>query len=112
MNFRYALRSIRKNPLVSMIAILSLALGIGANTAIFSLLDQLLLRMLPVENPQQLVRLASRGEEIGATWGPDMMSYPMYRDFRDQATVFSGVLAWYATPASLGANGRTERIRS
>jgi hypothetical protein len=68
--------------------------------------------MLPVESPRQLVQLASRSSEIGAKWGEDRMSYPMYRDFRDQATAFSGILAWYATPASLGYGGRTELIRS
>ena len=112
MKFKYALRSARKNPLVTTVAVLSLALGIGANTAIFSLIDQLLLRMLPVEGPQLLVQLAARGPYYGAQWGEDRMSYPMYRDFRDKATVFSGVLAWYAAPASLGYGGRTELIRS
>ncbi|PYS20431.1 MAG: multidrug ABC transporter substrate-binding protein, partial [Acidobacteria bacterium] len=112
MNFKYALRSARKNPLITTVAVLSLALGIGANTAIFSLIDQLLLRMLPVAGPQQLVQLAARGPYYGAQWGEDRMSYSMYRDFRDKATVFSGVLAWYAAPASLGYGGRTELIRS
>ena len=77
MNFRYAFRSIRKSPLVTITAILSLALGIGANTAIFSLIDQLLLRTLPVQSPRQLVQLVPRGPEIGAMWGEDRMSYPM-----------------------------------
>jgi putative ABC transport system permease protein len=112
MNFKYALRSIRKNPLVTVIAIVSLALGVGANTAIFSLLDQLLLRLLPVHNPQQLVQLATRGPLFGSSWGEDRLSYPMYRDVRDRNGVFSGVLAYYATPVSLGHGGRTERIRS
>src|SRR5262249_34187237 len=72
----YALRSIRKNPLLSGIVIVSLGLGIGANTPIFSLLDQLLLRLLPVENPHQLVQLATRGALFGASWGrgPDVLS--------------------------------------
>ena len=65
--FKYALRSIRKSPLVMAIAIISLALGVGANTAIFSLLDQLLLRLLPVDNPQQLVQLATRGPLFGSS---------------------------------------------
>jgi putative ABC transport system permease protein len=112
MNFRYALRSLRKNPLLTGIAIVSLGLGIGANTAIFSLIDQLLLRLLPVDNPQQLVQLATRGPLFGASWGDDRLSYPMYRDFRDRNAVFSGVLAYYATPISLGYGGRTERLRS
>src|SRR5215471_15925963 len=110
--FKYALRSIGKSPLVMAIAIISLALGVGANTAIFSLLDQLLLRLLPVDNPQQLVQLATRGPLFGSSWGEDRLSYPMYRDIRDRNGVFSGVLAYYATPVSLGYGGRTERIRS
>src|SRR5262252_1747819 len=110
--FKYALRSIRKSPLVMAIAIISLALGVGANTAIFSLLDQLLLRLLPVDNPQQLVQLATRGPLFGSSWGEDRLSYPMYRDIHDRNGVFSGVLAYYATPVSLGYGGRTERIRS
>jgi predicted permease len=112
MNLRYALRSIRKTPLITTFAVVSLAVGIGANSAIFSLIDQLLLRMLPAENPQELVQLSQTGPEIGAMWGQDRMSYPMYRDLRDKASAFSGVLAWYATSASLGHAGRTELIRS
>ena len=80
MNLKHALRSMRKNPLVTIVAIASLALGIGANTAIFSLVDQLLLRTLPVENPRQLVQLAQTGTEIGSMWGDQRMSYPLYRD--------------------------------
>src|SRR5437762_11747478 len=68
--------------------------------------------MLPVESPQQLVQLAPSGPEIGATWGDDRMSYPLYRELRDKADAFSGVLAWYGTPASLAHEGRTELIRS
>jgi predicted permease len=112
MNFQYAVRSIRKTPLVTVIAIVSLGLGIGANTAIFSLVDQLVLRLLPVENPVQLVQLAPRGPLYGASWGEDRMSYPMYRDLRDKNSVFSGVLAYFATPVHLGYGGTTERVRS
>jgi predicted permease len=112
MKLKYALRSIRKNPLVTTIAVLSLAIGIGANTAIFSLIDQLLLRTLPVDDPRRLVQLAQNGQEIGATWGEDRMSYPMYREMRDKATAFSDVLAWYTTASSLGYGGQTELIRT
>ena len=111
-NIRYGIRLLTKNKVFTAVGVLSLALGVGANTAIFSLVDQLLLRMLPVENPEQLVQLAPDGQEIGAMWGPDRMSYPMYRDIRERAPAFSGVLAWYATPASMSHDGRTERIRS
>jgi len=73
-------------------------LGVGANTAFFSLIDQLLLRPLPVERPQQLVQLATRGPLFGSSWGEDRLSYPMYRDIRDSNIVFSGALAYFAAP--------------
>src|SRR5215467_8188047 len=70
-NFKYAVRSLVKNPLVTTIAVLSLAVGIGGSTAIFSLIDRLLLRMLPVERPEALVQLAARGPYYGGQWGDD-----------------------------------------
>jgi len=64
-DIKYAFRSLRKAPLFATVAVLSLALGIGANTAIFSLLDQVLLRLLPVENPKELVLFIMRGQHYG-----------------------------------------------
>ena len=110
-HIRYALRSFRRNPLLVVVAVLSLSLGIGANTAIFSLIDQLLLRSLPVRDPQQLVQLAARGAHPGSNWGMNAMSYPMYRDIRDKAEVFNGVMCRFSMPLSLGHQGQTERIR-
>src|SRR5579862_5514739 len=96
-DLRYAVRNLRKSPVFTTVAILSLALGIGANTAIFSLLDQVLLRMLPVKNPQELVKLyPARGSFSGSQrCNGDCLSYPSYRDLRDQNRVFSGILARY-----------------
>ena len=68
-DIRYAARVLAKNPMFSSIAILTLALGIGGNTAIFTLLDQVLLRLLPVKEPQQLVLLTMRGHHYGNNWG-------------------------------------------
>src|SRR5579863_4123917 len=89
---RYSLRAIRRSPLFASVAILSLALGIGANTAIFTLMDQLILRQLPVKNPDQLVMLFQRGAHNGSNMGDRMHSYPIYQDFQQKAAPFSEVL--------------------
>lgn len=109
-DLRFALRSFAKAPVFTAVAIVSLALGIGANTAIFTLVDQVLLRALPVEKPQQLVQVFARGSHYGSNWGMNSMSYPMYRDFRDQNQVFSGVICRFATASSLSYSGATERV--
>ncbi len=93
-----ALRQFRKSPLFTLVAVVTLAVGIGASTAIFTLLDQAIIRSLPVNHPEQLVRLRSTGETPGHTsnYGgddKDFFSYPMYRDLRDKNSVFSGLLA-------------------
>jgi len=104
-NVRFALRQLRKYPAFTAIAVLTLAVGIGANAAIFSLVDQVLLRELPVVEPDRLVMLQSTGPDTGQTdaYGGDdhlYFSYPMYRDLRDQNSVFSGMLAMF--PAQVG----------
>lgn len=96
-DFRYAARQLRKAPGFAAVAIITLALGIGANTAIFSLLDQALLRNLPVKDADRLVLLKYEGSNTGRlnsrSDGHFYFSYPMYRDLRDRNSVFSGVLA-------------------
>src|ERR1700730_11680764 len=97
-DLRYALRQLRKSPAFAAVAILTLAIGIGASTAIFTLLDQALIRSLPVSHPEQLVRLRYTGESPGhsSVFGgddQDFFSYPMYRDLRDKNNVFSGLIA-------------------
>src|ERR1700755_3634977 len=91
-DLRYSLRGIRRNPLFASVAILSLALGIGANTAIFTLMDQLMLRNLPVKDSQSLVMLYQEGANNGSNIGDRMHSYPLYRDFQQKAPPFSEVL--------------------
>ena len=98
LDLRYAIRQLLKSPGFALVAVLTLALGIGANTAIFTLLDQALLRALPVNHPEQLVRLHYFGSNTGRinSFGGDShdyFSYPMYRDLRDKNQVFSGTLA-------------------
>ncbi len=92
---RVVLRGLARSPLFVAVATLSLALGIGANTAMFSLLDQLLLRALPVRNPQDLVLLYHPGPLQGSISadedGGPSFSYPMFRDLQKQQTPFTGI---------------------
>jgi predicted permease len=111
-DLRFALRQMRRSPGFLLTAVLTLALGVGANTAVYSLLDQALLRSLPVEKPEQLVVLSAPGKaweghtgDRGA--GEDKsVSYPMYRDLRDQAKVFDGLIATSAAAVGI-AHDRT-----
>jgi predicted permease len=109
-DIQFALRTFRKAPLFVFVAVLSLAFGIGANTAIFSLTDQILLRTLPVRDPQQLVLFSAKGQHYGNNQGWNRISYPMYQDFRDHNKVFSGMFCIRETDFSLSYNGRTERV--
>jgi predicted permease len=88
----YGLRGLRRNPAFTLAAVLSLALGIGANTAIFSFIDRLMLRMLPVEKPEQLLSLYRTGG-----WGKGYASYPLYLEFRKHTDLFAGVFARSST---------------
>jgi predicted permease len=108
-DFGYALRTLRRSRGFAVVAALTLALGIGANTAIFTLLDQVLLRLLPVKNPQQLVLLTTRGKHYGNNWGGNAISYPMYRDFQDHNEVFSGMFCRFPQPVSMTYGGQAER---
>ena len=109
-DLRYAIRTFRKSPVFVVVAVLSLAFGIGANTAIFTLVDQVLLRLLPVKDPQQLVLLWGRGPHYGSNNGRYKLSYPMYEDFRDHNQVFSGMFCRWETSMSVSSDGRTERV--
>src|SRR5689334_6642356 len=111
-DFGYALRTLRRSRAFAVVAALTLALGIGANTAIFTLLDQVLLRLLPVKNPEQLVLLTERGKHYGNNWGGNAISYPMYRDFQDHNEVFSGTMCRFPIPVSLTFNGASERTNA
>ncbi len=112
-DLRYSARMLWKTPGVSLIATLTLALGIGANTAIFSLLDQVMLRRLPVQRPEELVVLRSPGPIRGhASSDGDIatsFSYPLYKKLREQNQALAGLLARYAIPLSVSAQGQTER---
>ncbi len=109
-DLRFALRTFRRSPLFTSVAILSLALGIGANAAIFTLMDQLMLRMLPVKAPEQLVMLIQHGAHNGSNLGNRMHSYPIYQDFQKKAAPFSEVICRRLVPGSLSVDKQTERV--
>src|SRR5215813_6833958 len=88
-DLRYGLRTLRKSPGFTAVAVLSLALGIGANTAIFNLVDAVLLKSLPVRNPEQLVAL----EAFNQRGDHSNFSYPLFEQLRDRPQVFTGILA-------------------
>src|SRR5437660_12619747 len=94
-DLRFALRNLRRSPLFTLVTISSLALGIGANTAIFTLIDQLILRLLPVRDPQQLVLISSTGPHMGSNRGSRASSYPMYQDYQQKAEAFSSVFCLF-----------------
>ena len=132
-DLRYAVRGLARSPLFTAVALLSIALGIGANTAIFTLVDEVLLRRLPVREPSQLVLFNGARNHYGSNAGGNMLSFPMYEDFRDNFVdhgaapkprrvtapvgvnptsppVFTGMFARRGVPMNVGANGQTERV--
>lgn len=110
-DLKYTFRMLARTPGFTGIAVLTLALGIGANTAIFTLLDQVLLRLLPVKDPQQLVLLSMRGRHYGSNWGGNAISHPMFRDFRAHNEVFTDMFCRFPNAASLSFGGQSERVQ-
>ena len=132
-NLKYAWRGLSRAPLFTVVAIGSIALGIGANTAIFTLVDEVLIRLLPVKAPEQLVLFTGPRQHYGNNSGGNMLSFPMYEDFRDNFVdrgdgpalprvsqpvpnpaptpkIFSGVFARRPIAMNVGVDGRTERV--
>jgi predicted permease len=113
MRLRHALRTLWKAPSVTITATLSLALGIGATAAIYSLFDQLLLRALPVKDPGRLVNLVAPGPKLGSTSCnqagdcESVFSYPMFRDLEREQSVFTGIAAHRLFGANLAYHGQT-----
>ena len=99
-DIRYAVRSLGKSPWLVVAVVLSLALGIGANATIFSLVNAIALRPIPSEHPEQLVAVFT-SESDGARWGTS--SYPDYADFRDRSRSFEGLATYSVNPLSLAA---------
>lgn len=107
---RYTLRTLSRSPLFAAVAILSLALGIGANTAIFTLLDQIVLRKLPIKDPDSLVMLFQRGAHNGSNMGTRMHSYPIYQDYQKKAEPLAEVLCRRLVSTSISVDNQTERV--
>ena len=102
-DLRYTLRSLRGSPGFALAAVLSLALGIGANTAIFSLVDAVLLRSLPVSRPEELVQVAMGG-------GQDHFTNPLWEEIRDRQDAFSSVMAFSSERFELSRGGESRRV--
>jgi predicted permease len=109
-DLRYAIRGLLRSPLFAIVAILSLALGIGANTAIFTLIDQIVLRKLPVKAADELVMLYQTGAHNGSNMGQRMHSYPMYQEFQKRAEPLAEVLCRRLAQASVSIDNQTERL--
>src|SRR5262249_23509156 len=106
-DIRYGFRKLFERPLFTAIAVISVALGIGANTAIFTLVNAVLFKPLPVDDPNRLVALYITEPQ---TEFPDSFSYPDYLDYRDQNDVFSDLVGHYGIPLNMSNNGRAEMI--
>jgi putative ABC transport system permease protein len=132
-DLRFAFRGLIRSPVFTLVAVLSIALGIGANTAIFTLVDEVLLRLLPVRDPEQLVLFNGASNHYGNNSGGNMLSLPMYEDFRDNFVdrgdapalarvsqplpnpaptpkIFSGMFARRPIRMNVGVSGQTERV--
>ena len=111
-DLRFAVRGLVRSPLFSIVAILSLALGIGANTAIFTLIDQILLRKLPVKAPDALVMLYQQGAHNGSNMGARMHSYPIYQEYQKRAEPLAEVLCRRLAETSVTIDNQTERLEA
>ncbi len=113
MNIKLALRALFKSPFVTVVAVVSLALGIGANTAIFSIFHELIMRSLPVQEPSRLVNLSAPGPKPGSqacnqAGDCDVpFSYPMFRDLERVQTTFTGIAAHRLFGVNLAYRGQT-----
>jgi predicted permease len=109
-DLRYGIRTLAKNPAFTLIAMATLALGIGANTAMFSLLDQVVLRLLPVCDPERIVIVRESGNHYGNSYGPNTISWPMFEDLRDNNQVFSGMFCRFPATVTISGGDQAAQI--
>src|SRR6185503_6397286 len=106
-DLRYGMRMLAKSPIVTLVAVFTLALGIGANTAIFSSVSAFMFRPLPVPEPNQMVRPFELTEDRGTT---DSFSYPDFKDYREQTTLFEGLVAEDMAQAAISTQNQSDLI--
>jgi predicted permease len=112
-DLQYAARLLRRNPVFAATALLSIALGIGASTAVFSLIDQVLLRRLPVSDPDRLVYFNWKGGTLSTGWGYAYLnSYPLCRELQEQRRVFEGVVCRHPTTVNLVLGQQSQLVRA
>src|SRR5215208_5720726 len=110
-DLRYALRGLRRSPLFTAVAVISMSFGIAANTAVFTLVDQVILRRLPVVRPEALVQVsAPNAETLGGGMDQTNLSYAVFKDIRDGNQVFDGVSCRMMTTMRVGYGGATEQV--
>jgi predicted permease len=111
-DIRYGIRTLSRSPGFCLVAVTTLALGIGANTAMFSLLDQIVLRLLPVNEPERLAMVTERGNFYGDSYGRNTISWPMFEDLRDNNRVFSGMFCRFPTSVTLGQGDHAAQVNA
>jgi len=110
---RHALRGLARDRAFTLVAVLSVGLGVGANSAIFSLVDQALFRRLPVREPERLVLLSWNGFFVGTGWGSsNLISHPLFRDLKAENQVFDGMFARHPTSVHLSVEGTPEPVNA
>jgi putative ABC transport system permease protein len=109
-DIRYGVRILGRTPVISCVAILSLALGIGANTAIFSLIDTVMLRMLPVEKPEELMQVRIHEPRSPNDESNPIFTNPLWEELRNRQDIFAGIFSWSLTQFDLAQGGAVQDI--
>jgi putative ABC transport system permease protein len=109
-DIRYGLRILGRTPVISCVAVLSLALGIGANTAIFSLIDTVMLRLLPVQKPEELLQVGIRNPRSPKDEPNPTFTNPLWEELRNRQDVFSGIFSWSLTQFDLAQGGTVHDV--